>query len=75
VYQWPTPFRATEWGLYDEEGRRLPVASRVQFVVVPAVLSGTSAAVFASISAQFRFVAGGGGVSVYERGGPAGGQG
>lgn len=70
-YQWPTPFRATEWGLYEQEGQTLPVASRVQYLVIPAVRSPADEAAFAPISGQFRLVAGGGGVQVYERS-PAG---
>jgi len=67
IYQWPTPFRAQYWGLYNQEGTRLPFASTVEYLAVPTVMSGTDEAVFESIASRFRLVASGGGVSVYRR--------
>ncbi len=67
IYQWPTPFSAQYWGLYTEEGQRLPFASSVQYVVIPSQLSGTDKTVFNSIAAHFHLVVSGGGVSVYKR--------
>ncbi|HUJ65744.1 MAG TPA: DUF2079 domain-containing protein, partial [Acidimicrobiales bacterium] len=67
IYQWPTPFRAAYWGLYNQEGQRLPFAGQVQYVVIPTLLSGEDQTVFASISSGFALVAEGGGVSVYRR--------
>ncbi|MGC8512328.1 MAG: DUF2079 domain-containing protein [Acidimicrobiales bacterium] len=67
IYQWPTPFYARYWGLYDEEGTRLPFASKVQYLAVPTVMTGTDKAVFESIASKFRLVASGGGLSVYRR--------
>ena len=66
-YQWPTPFQATYWGLYTQEGRRLPQAATVQYLVIPTEREGTDATVFASIADRFRLVGSGGGASVYER--------
>src|ERR1700739_4873500 len=43
-YQWPTPFRATYWGLYTQEGQTLPSASTVQYLVTPSYRSGVDAA-------------------------------
>jgi uncharacterized membrane protein len=71
AYQWPTPFRASYWGLYNKEGDRLPQASTVQWLVIPTHRSGTDASVFDSISARFRLVASGGGVDVWKRIAPA----
>ena len=71
-YQWPTPFQATYWGLYDREGQRLAQASTVQYLVIPTYREGTDAVVFASIAPAFHLVSSGGGVSVYRRAGPAG---
>jgi uncharacterized membrane protein len=70
-YQWPNPFRAEYWGLYNEEGRTLPFAGRVQYVVIGATLSPDSARTFAAIAPQFRLVASGGGVNVFKRVAPA----
>jgi uncharacterized membrane protein len=67
AYQWPTPFRAHYWGLYREEGRRLPEASSVEYLVIPTHLSGSGAATFAAIRREFALVGSGGGVSVYRR--------
>jgi len=66
-YQWPTPFRATYWGLYTQEGRRLPAAARVRYLAIPTFRTGLDEAVFQRIAPQFRLVAFGGGVDVYER--------
>jgi hypothetical protein len=67
AYQWPTPFRAHYWGLYREEGRRLPEASSVEYLVIPTHLGGSGAATFAAIRREFALVGSGGGVSVYRR--------
>lgn len=67
IYQWPTPFYAQYWGLYNQEGSRLPFASKVQYLAVPSVMTGTDEAVFESIASNFRLVASGGGLSVYRR--------
>jgi uncharacterized membrane protein len=67
IYQWPTPFRATYWGLYNQEGERLPFADQVQYLVLPIDLNGIDEQVFQSISEQFTLVEQGGGVGVYVR--------
>ncbi len=67
IYQWPTPFKANYWGLYKQEGQRLPFSGQVQYVVVPTFLFGEDQAVFSSIASDFELVAEGGGVSVYRR--------
>ena len=66
-YQWPTPFRAEYWGLYNQEGQRLPAAANVQWLAVSAFRDGTSATTFDSIADQFMLVAQGGGVEVYRK--------
>ncbi len=76
-YQWPTPFLATYWGLYNQEGQTLPFAGRIQYLVIPADRSGDDAKAFDPIARQFQMVASGGGVEVYRRvapppGSPAG---
>ena len=70
-YQWPTPFRATYWHLYTQEGQTLPFAGTVQYVVIPRQLSQDDQIVFDRIAPQFQLVAGGGGVEVYRRVAPA----
>jgi uncharacterized membrane protein len=67
IYQWPTPFAAQYWGLYRQEGQRLPFADQVQYVVLPASLLPSDQAVLASLSNQYAVVAEGGGLVVYRR--------
>jgi uncharacterized membrane protein len=67
IYQWPTPFSAQFWGLYQQEGQRLPFANQVQYVVLPATVSASDRAVLASISQEYHPIGRGGGVIVYRR--------
>ncbi len=67
IYMWPTPFRAQYWGLYTQEGQRLPFADQIQYVALPTNLTGTDEAVFTSISSQFHVVAQTGDVALYRR--------
>lgn len=66
-YQWPTPFRAEYWGLYNQEGKKLPYAQSVQWLAIPAFREGVDATTFNALASQFRLVAVGGGVEVYRR--------
>jgi hypothetical protein len=60
VYLWPTPFSASHWGLFKQEGQRLPQADSVQYILVPAGTGG--------IPAGFTQVAGGAqGAVLYQR--------
>jgi uncharacterized membrane protein len=69
IYEWPNPFSAQYWGLYTEEGQRLPFAGSVEYLVLPlpANLSPQDQAVWRSISRGFRPVGEAGGVVVYRR--------
>jgi uncharacterized membrane protein len=67
IYEWPTPFRAEYWGLYQQEGEQLPFANQVQYLVVPINLPATDVPVMASIAEEFVVVGQGGGVLVYRR--------
>jgi uncharacterized membrane protein len=66
-YQWPTPFRATYWDLYIQEGQTLPEAARVRYLVIPTDRTGVDQSTFAAVAHQFTLVTSGGGVSVYKR--------
>ena len=66
-YQWPTPFRAEYWGLYNQEGEMLPSSRSVQWLAIPAYRDGIDATTFNAIASQFTLVATGGGVEVYRR--------
>ena len=39
VYLWPTPFDAQHWGLFHQEGRQLPFANDVQYLLLPTNLT------------------------------------
>jgi uncharacterized membrane protein len=66
IYQWPTPFRATYWYLYNQEGQRLPMADQVQYLALPTNFADYPD-VLESISSQFKLIATGGTVAVYKR--------
>jgi hypothetical protein len=36
IYQFPNPFTASNWGDNSLEGRRLPAAASIDFVIAPA---------------------------------------
>lgn len=68
IYMWPTPFKAQYWGLYTQEGQRLPFANQIQWLVLPTDLStADGAATFASIAPHFHIVTRAGDVALYER--------
>jgi uncharacterized membrane protein len=67
IYQWPTPFRAEYWGLYRQEGQRLPFAGEIQYLVVPADLSPSDQEVMDLIAKQYVAIGQEGGVVVYRR--------
>ncbi len=69
IYMWPTPFAAKYWGLYQQEGERLPFADQIQYLALPTDLTGDDAAVFASISKQYRMVDRVGDVALYRKAG------
>ncbi|MDP9073010.1 MAG: DUF2079 domain-containing protein [Actinomycetota bacterium] len=56
AYQWPTPFRATYWGVWQQEGQRLPFADQVQYLFLPVQLSQDDQVVFDHIKANFQVV-------------------
>lgn len=71
IYMWPNPFRAEYWNTFHQEGQRLPVADRIEWLVLPTDLSAADgAATFQSIAGSFHVVARAGGVALYERNGP-----
>ena len=77
IYQWPTPFRATYWGLYTQEGQRLPFAGRCSTWCCQPTLAGwTSRCSTRSPTSSSSWVRAEGSVSTErpERGGPDGGS-
>jgi uncharacterized membrane protein len=68
IYLWPTPFSAEYWGLFTQDGQRLPAAGSITYVLLPAQLSSAQdRRVLRSILPQFAPVARRGGVVLYER--------
>lgn len=68
IYVWPTPFYAEDWGRGNDTGARLPVASQVQYLLLPIPLnSGEDPTVFHKIASHFHLVASRGGYGLYER--------
>jgi uncharacterized membrane protein len=56
AYQWPTPFHASYWGQWKQEGQRLPVADTVQYLFLPVQLSADDQKVFDQIRPEFQVV-------------------
>jgi hypothetical protein len=68
VYVWPTPFYASNWGLLNDTGARLPVASQVQYLLLPLVLSAPDHAdVFKQITGGYRVVRSRAGFGLFEK--------
>ncbi|HET9058625.1 MAG TPA: DUF2079 domain-containing protein [Acidimicrobiales bacterium] len=76
IYMFPTPFKQSYYGNPANDGKRLPFASSVQYLVLPHCiycdgnLGESAQQVFNSIAAQFRVVGAAGGVVLYERAPP-----
>ncbi len=75
IYMWPNPFKASYWGTFSQEGKPLPFAYKVQYVVLPLSDSTTDTS-WQAIASQFHTVASNPVAALYERNGtPAGGTG
>lgn len=69
-YQWPTPFSAHYWGLYQQEGQRLPFASSVQYLFLPTALGPSDLAVLDGIRSEYRVVRSDAEATLWERTAP-----
>lgn len=68
IYVWPTPFYASNWGLFNDTGTRLPVASQVQYLLLPIPLSSAdNPGVLNQIASSYRIVQSRAGFGLYER--------
>jgi hypothetical protein len=68
IYLWPTPFSARSWGATKQMGERLPIASRVQYLLLPTHLGPSDQpSVFAEIKSQYRVVKEVDGVALYQK--------
>ena len=66
IYMWPTPFHASNWNTFKQEGECLPIANDVQYLMLPPDL-GDNADVFNTIQSQFQVVAKSSNVVLYKR--------
>jgi hypothetical protein len=73
VYMWPTPFSASDWGLYDQEGQRLSFAGEIQYLLLPTG-GGGDPKTFASIAQDYKIIDRSGDVVLYEKIGPIAGK-
>ena len=68
VYVWPNPYSASNWGLLNDTGVRLPQSSQVKYLMLPLPLgSDNNQSVLASILPYYRLVRSRDGVALYER--------
>ena len=63
---WPTPFHASNWNTFKQEGECLPIANDVQYLMLPPDL-GDHADVFNTIQSQFQVVAKSSNAVLYKR--------
>ncbi len=68
VYVWPNPFSASNWGLLNDTGARLPVASQVTYLLLPTPLGpNNSRGVLRQIEGDYRLVRSQAGFGLYEK--------
>jgi len=68
VYVWPNPFSAANWGISNDTGTRLPVASQVRYLLLPLVLSAADHAdVFQQIAGGYHLVRSRAGFGLFEK--------
>ena len=53
IYMFPNPWKASNWGTFEQEGQRLPQADRVEYIIVPVGLTAESKAVLDGIRSEF----------------------
>ena len=53
IYMFPNPFKASYWGTFKTEGQRLPIADRVEYILVPTVLDAEPKAVLDQIRGDY----------------------
>jgi hypothetical protein len=68
IYLWPTPFDTGNYGLFNNNGTVLPVASKVQYLVLPIpVNASTDQAVFDRLAKKFTLIAHDDGIGLFKR--------
>ncbi|HEX6595326.1 MAG TPA: hypothetical protein VF045_00215, partial [Acidimicrobiales bacterium] len=56
IYMFPNPWKASYWGTFKQEGKPLPFADDVDWVLLPVSLDPEPRAVYDSIRSQFETV-------------------
>ncbi|MBV8159632.1 MAG: DUF2079 domain-containing protein [Acidimicrobiia bacterium] len=56
IYMWPTPFAASNWKTFKQEGQQLPEANDVEYLLLPPILDD-HAGVFDKVKSEFTEVA------------------
>jgi len=67
VYLWPTPFSTSNYGNWSQNGKPLPIARQVQYIMVDLPQTRQNRALLASLAPQFRLVTLDLDVALYER--------
>jgi len=68
IYLWPTPFETQNYGLFNNNGTVLPIASKVQYLVLAIpVNADDDLNVFAPLSKQFTLIAHDDGIGLFKR--------
>jgi uncharacterized membrane protein len=67
IYLWPTPFDTQNYGLFNNNGTVLPIASKVQYLVLPIPVGATGDNVFAPMAKQFKLIAHVDGIGLFKR--------
>jgi uncharacterized membrane protein len=68
IYLWPTPFDTQNYGLFNNNGTVLPIASKVQYLVLPIpVNADDDVNVFAPMAKQFTLIAHDDGIGLFKR--------
>jgi uncharacterized membrane protein len=68
IYLWPTPFDTGNYGLFNNNGTVLPIASKVEYLVLPVPLTTSpDVSVLAGIKKDFKLVTTDNGIGLYKR--------
>ncbi len=68
IYLWPTPFDTGNYGLFNNNGTVLPIARKVQYLVLPIPLDAANdESVFAPLSKEFTLIDHADGVGLFKR--------
>jgi uncharacterized membrane protein len=68
IYLWPTPFDTQNYGLFNNNGDVLPIAKKVQYLVLPIPLNASDDEnVFAPMAKQFKLIAHVDGIGLFKR--------